>query len=197
MTVGLFIPLLAMNKPSAESLPPLFRSSRRHCIRRQGKAPETRFWRPTHLGNIYFTRATKPSAQHCFYGRLERCHCSHYNVCWTQSPKSSKSSPDNIRRSHHSHGRLVWSRAEGSAGAEEGILLHVSPSQVSITFANASQEVVAIRQSTAAERIAMLESARVELVAKKVALERKILELERRRSGMSREEAGMGSERRR
>ncbi|MCJ1393345.1 hypothetical protein MMC18_006218 [Xylographa bjoerkii] len=60
-----------------------------------------------------------------------------------------------------------------------------------------TKEVVAIKESTAAERIAMLESARGELIAKKIGLERKIQELERRRSGMSREEAGRGSERRR
>ncbi|MCJ1434166.1 hypothetical protein MMC27_003533 [Xylographa pallens] len=59
------------------------------------------------------------------------------------------------------------------------------------------KEVVAIRESTAAERIAMLESARGQLIAKKIGLERKIQELERRRDGMSREEAGRGSERRR
>ncbi|MCJ1400906.1 hypothetical protein MMC11_004117 [Xylographa trunciseda] len=60
-----------------------------------------------------------------------------------------------------------------------------------------NKEVVAVREATADERIAMLESARGELVAKKIGLERKIQELARRRSGMSREEAGRGSERRR
>ncbi|MCJ1314882.1 hypothetical protein MMC15_000196 [Xylographa vitiligo] len=59
------------------------------------------------------------------------------------------------------------------------------------------QEVVAVRESTPAERIAMLESTRGQLIAKKIGLERKIQELEKRRSGMSREEAGRGSERRR
>ncbi|MCJ1291952.1 hypothetical protein MMC34_003502 [Xylographa carneopallida] len=59
------------------------------------------------------------------------------------------------------------------------------------------QEVVAIREATTAERIAMLESTRGQLIAKKIGLERKIEELERRRGGMSRKEAGRGSERRR
>ncbi|MCJ1283176.1 hypothetical protein MMC26_002503 [Xylographa opegraphella] len=65
------------------------------------------------------------------------------------------------------------------------------------THRERKKEVVAIQESTTAERIAMLESARGRLMAKKIGLERKIQELERRQAGMSREEAGRGSERRR
>jgi len=58
------------------------------------------------------------------------------------------------------------------------------------------QEVETLRTATPAERIRMLETARGELVAKKLGLERKVEELQRRKGGMSREEAGAGRERR-
>lgn len=58
------------------------------------------------------------------------------------------------------------------------------------------QRAETIRKATPAERISMLESARGELVAKKLGLERKMEELQRRKGGMSREEAGAGRERR-
>ncbi|MCJ1247175.1 hypothetical protein MMC30_004389 [Trapelia coarctata] len=45
------------------------------------------------------------------------------------------------------------------------------------------KEVEAVKKATPAERIAMLETARGELVAKKLGLERKIEELQRRRGG--------------
>ena len=57
------------------------------------------------------------------------------------------------------------------------------------------KEIATIGQSTAAERIATLEAAKSDLMARKLGLERKIGELERRRSGIGREEQ-VGRERR-